>query len=344
MTSQHPTFRRTRAETHERLTPVTINGHTKLVPDEYTVHVPVPPRDWDHIVLNGVTAITAAILTASVTWSTSSIGSLLSRAVEPAIAYGTATAFDLVWIVCMAVEWLNRYNPAAAVLPRRAGHAALAVAMAAVCTNGVLPGGWRGLAVGIIGATVSALAKGAWTIVMRHTAKPLDRLTQGWVDQRNAEAGGRLALAAVERQLARVEGQWADTMAALPAAAAPGEPLGQADSISPTVRSAVRAALDTVPGADPEAIVEMLARVGIDTDADTVRELSGQGADTTDSRSGDLLDFRVKQADQAITDTVRLLVRDGVTDPDTALPIVRWVHGATVTRATVDRLIRRVSA
>jgi hypothetical protein len=344
MTSQHPTFHRTRAETRERITPVTINGHTQLVPEKYTVQVPVPPRDWDHLVLNGVTTVTAAILTASVTWSTTSIGSLLSRAVEPAIAYGTATAFDLVWIVCMAVEWLSRYNPAAAVLPRRAGHIALLVAMGSVCTNGLLTGGRAGIAVGLVGAVVSALAKGTWTIVMRHTAKPLDHLTQGWVDRRMAEAGGRLALAAVDRQLARVEGQWADTMLALPTGPDADKAPERADSVSATVRSAVLAALATVPDADPEAVVEMLARIGIRTDSDTVREVSGQHADTTDSRSAGLLDFRAKQADQAITDTVRRLVRDGITDSDTALPIVRWFHGDTVAKATVDRLIRRVSA
>lgn len=344
MTSTNGTFRRTRAEIRERTVPVTINGHTELVTETYSINVPVPPRDWDRIVLGAVTTITAAVLTASVVWSTSSVGTLLGRAVEPAIAYGTATAFDLVWIVCMAVEWLSRYNPAGADLPRRAGHVALLVAMAAVCTNGVLTGGPRGIAAGIVGSVVSALAKGTWTIVMKHTAKPLDHLTQGWVDRRMSEAGGQLALAAVERQLARVEGQWADSVAALPSGPGPDKPSGQPDTASATVRSGVLAALATMPDASADAIVETLARIGIDTDADTVRQLSGQRSDTTDSRSADLLDFRAKQADQAITDTVRLLVRDGVTDPDTALPIVRWVHGHEVTRATVDRLIRRVSA
>jgi hypothetical protein len=338
MTSTNGTFRRTRAEVRERIVPVTIGGHTEMVPEKYQAHVPIPPRDWDRILLGGVTTATAALLALSVAWSTSSVGSLLARAVEPAVAYGAATAFDLVWIVCMAVEWLNRYNPAGAVLPRKAGHAALALAMGAVSVNGFLAGGARGIAIGIVGAAVSALAKGAWTIVMRHTAKPLNHLTQGWVDRRMSEAGGRLALAAVERQLARIEAQSADMRAALPPVNPdPDRPSGQPDTSAADIESAVHAALATMPDATPEAIVDQLGQLGITTDADTVRRLSGQ----PDSRSATLLQLADHRGTDTLSATVRLLAGDGITDPDTVLALARWVHGPEVKSETVSRLINR---
>ncbi|GAB2696114.1 protein transporter Sec31 [Kitasatospora kifunensis] len=323
-----------RAEDRTRLIPHTIDGITEMVPEDYTVHVPVPPHDWDRIILTAATAATAAILTASVVWSTSSVGALLGRSVESAIAYGAASVFDLVWIVCMAVEWLNRYNPRGAVLPRRAGHIALVIAMAAVCTNGWLTGG---VAPGIIGAAVSALAKGTWTIVMKHTAKPLDPLTQGWVDRQMSEAGGRLALGSVRRQVARADGQYAAQIAAL-TPDGPDTDNGQPDTVSGTVRAAVRAALTTMPGAAPDEIVRQLAHAGIHTDEDTVRRLSGQ----QDSTSGKVLRLTAT-AGPSIADTIRTQVSAGVSDPVAVLAQVRTVHGSDVRADTVLRTLRRIS-
>lgn len=323
-----------RSETRNRLTPHTIDGITEMVPEDYTVHVPVPPTDWDRIILTAATAATAAILTASVVWSTSSVGSLLGRTVEFAVAYGAASVFDLVWIVCMAVEWLNRYNPSGAVLPRRAGHVALVVAMAAVCTNGWLTGG---VAPGIIGAAVSALAKGTWTIVMNHTAKPLDPLTQGWVDRQMSEAGARLALSSVRRQVARTDGQYAAQIASL----TPDDPdtdHGQPDTVSGTVRTAVRAALATMPGATPDEIVRQLAHAGIHTDEDTIRRLSGQ----LDSTSGKVLRLQAGTG-PSIADTIRMQVSEGVSDPVDVLARVRTVHGSDVRADTVLRTLRRIA-
>lgn len=325
-----------RIEDRTRLIPHTIDGITEMVPEQYTVHVPVPPRDWDRIILAAVTATTAAILAASVIWSTSSVGALLGRAVEPAIAYSAASVFDLVWIVCMAVEWLSRYNPAGAVLPRRAGHAALLVAMGAVCINGWLIGG---IAPGIIGAAVSALAKTTWTIVMKHTAKPLDSLTQGWVDRQMSEAGGRLALSAVRRQVARADGQYAAQIASLALDADEMDTdNGQADMSAGTVRSAVLAALTTMPDATPDEIVKQLAHAGIHVDEDTVRHLAGQ----QDSTSGTVLRLTAP-AGPSIANTIRAQVSAGVSDPVDVLAHVRTVHGSDVRADTVLRTLRRIS-
>lgn len=224
MDTQNPTFRRTRKVNGTRTEPHTVNGVTRLVEVPYTTHVTVPPRDWDHIVRGGVTAATAVTVAGSIAWSTASIGDLLARTVHPAIAYGAAAVFDAAWISCMALEWLARYDRRKAELPRRAGHVALVIAMAAVATHGILQAGHGAIVIGIIGALVSALAKGLWTLTMRHFSVELDDRSQQWVEQRLSEVHAQLATAAVDRELARVEGMTADYRAAYSIERADREP------------------------------------------------------------------------------------------------------------------------
>jgi hypothetical protein len=144
------------------------------------------------------------LLAACVVWSTANIGDLLARVAIAPAAYGAAVAFDLAWIVFMAVEWLARYDPRRARLPRRAGHLALAVAMVAIGAHGWIAGQ---AAIGVISAIVSGIVKSVWTVVLRHHAKPLDDKTQQWVDKRRAAAGGELAMVAVNRELLRARAQ-----------------------------------------------------------------------------------------------------------------------------------------
>ncbi|MFB7228499.1 protein transporter Sec31 [Streptomyces fimicarius] len=194
---------RTRTVERSRLVPHTIDGTTHLVLDRYKEDVPLPPRDWDRIVLGTVTGAAAVIGVASIVWSTASIGSLLALVVPLAVAaYAAALVFDLVWLSCMALEWLARYDQERAVLPRRAGYVALGIAMGAVGTHGWISGEF---AIGCVAATVSGLAKVLWTVVLRHHAKPLDAFTQQWVDAERAKAGGRLAMVSVRRELTRAE-------------------------------------------------------------------------------------------------------------------------------------------
>lgn len=195
---------KTRTETHVRQVPHTVNGETRLVDETYTVKIPISPRDWDRIVLNGVTAVAGLAVTAAVVWSTASIGDLLGRAVVIGIAYAAAVVFDLAWIMCMALEWLARYDPVRARRPRLAGHGALVIAMAAVCTHGRME---DSLPVGVASAAVSALAKGMWTLVLAHHARPLDPRTQAWLLQREGEIGAELALSARLRQVERYREQ-----------------------------------------------------------------------------------------------------------------------------------------
>lgn len=203
---------RTRTEQRTRLVPHEVNGETELVLDRYTIEVPLPPRDWDRAILTAVTTVAAILLAACVVWSTANIGDLLARVAIAPAAYGAAVAFDLAWIVFMAVEWLARYDPARAVLPRRAGHVALVVAMVAIGAHGWLAGQ---AAIGVISAIVSGIVKGVWTVVLCHHSKPLDDKTQQWVDKRRAAAGGELAMVAVNRELLRARSQLEAERAAL---------------------------------------------------------------------------------------------------------------------------------
>ncbi|MFD5564507.1 protein transporter Sec31 [Kitasatospora griseola] len=274
MASTNSTYRRTRTVTHQRQVPHTINGLTKLVTENYTVDEPVPPRDWDLAVRNAVTAATALTVAGSIAWSTDSIGSLLGRTVNPAIAYTAAAVFDLAWITCMALEWLARYDRRKASLPRKLGYVALIIAMLAVATNGWLAGGKGAFVVGLIGAFVSAIAKGMWTMAMRAFGSTLDDRSQQWVEARFSDVQARLATAAATRELARVEGTIAGyedtfgTPAVLPQTEEePASVLAAADG---TVRAAIAIARHTL-GADasPAQIAAQLVLAKVLPDTET---------------------------------------------------------------------------
>lgn len=185
-----------------RLVPHTVDGVTEMVLDRQLIDVPAPPRDWDQLVRTAVTVMAVVLLVVSVCWSTSSIGSLLNRIVDSSAAYGAACAFDTLWIMCTAAEWLLRTDPARAAKARVGGRWALAIAMAAVFADGYLH---HELVIGAVGAAVSALAKGGSALAMLIHARPLDGRTQQWLDKRRAALNGQLGLIPVRRELQRGE-------------------------------------------------------------------------------------------------------------------------------------------
>lgn len=191
---------KTRTVRRKELVPHTVDGITEYVLDEYDTEVPAPPRDWDQLVRTAVTVAAVVLVAVSVVWSTASIGDLLSLATHWAAAYTAAVAFDAAWIMCMAVEWLCRYDAKRSTLARRAGYVALLVAMGAVCTHGVTKGHTE---VGIVGALVSALAKGGWTAALSVHARPLDPKTAQWVEKQRAALDGQRAMIPVRRELQR---------------------------------------------------------------------------------------------------------------------------------------------
>lgn len=191
---------KTRRIERTRLVPHTVDGETEMVLDTEIIEVPAPPPDWDQRVRTAVTAGAVILVAASLVWTTTSVGALLALSTIAVVAYAAGVAFDASWILCMGAEWLFRYDPERAALPRRAGHVALAVSMGAVYAHGQLSGEW---VVGAVGAAVSALAKGGWMIAMRVHARPLDPRTQQWVAKRRAAVDGQLAMIPIRRELHR---------------------------------------------------------------------------------------------------------------------------------------------
>jgi hypothetical protein len=271
---------KTRRITRERLVPHTLDGRTRMVPDDETIEIPVPPRDWDQIALAVVIVITTVLVAACVVWSTVSVGDLLARVVVEPAAYAAAAVFDLAWIALMLIEWLARHTPTRARKARAGGWVALGIAVGAVGTHGWLAGD---AATGIVGAVVSALAKGTWTILLDYQAVPLDRRTAAWLEQELAEAGAELSRVPVRRRVNRARALVEAERLALEAdrgSAGPDRPDESADETDADVRAirpgavttkdAVRIAWDSGVRDDSEAVRYVATVTGKAPSPDTV--------------------------------------------------------------------------
>ncbi|WP_225825624.1 protein transporter Sec31 [Streptomyces naphthomycinicus] len=185
-----------------RTVPHTVDGETEYIEETEYDEAPAAPRDWDQIARIAVTVMAVVLLLAAVSWSTASIGSLLSRITVAAAAYSAASAFDLLWIMATVARWLLRTDPVRVQAAIRFGRVALAVAMAAIIADGYASGE---LVIGAVGACVSALAKGGTELAMLVHDKPLDPRTQQWLNKRRARLNAQLGLLPVRRELARGE-------------------------------------------------------------------------------------------------------------------------------------------
>ncbi|MFF7881013.1 protein transporter Sec31 [Streptomyces sp. NPDC020794] len=275
---------KTRTLTKYRWVPHTVDGDTELVREPYDVEVPVPPADWDQRVRTALTVGAVILIGVTVVWSTASIGDLLGRVTAPPAAYGAAVAFDLSWIMCQGAEWLFRYDPERARLPRRAGHFALLVAMGAVAAHGYLAGQ---LVIGGVGAAVSALAKGSSMVAMSVHARPLDPRTLQWVTRRRARYDAKMAMIPIKRDFQRAEGLVEAERRALATESGSGnpdadpedsgerpqEPDPKVSELRPgalTTRDAVRTAWDSGIQ-DPDAVLRYVrTATGKDVPQDTV--------------------------------------------------------------------------
>lgn len=258
---------KTRRITRERLVPHTLDGKTRMVPDEEVIDIPLPPRDWDQIGINVVTGIVTLALLGCMGFSTASIGDLLHRVTPAPAAYGAAALFDLAWIGCSIIEWLARYTPDRANKARVGGYIALAVAMGAVAAHGWIVGG---VATGLVGAAASGLAKGLWAIALDYQAAPLNSRDAAFFEQELSEAAVELARIPVRRRVNRAralaEGEQraleADNGSADPETSgdpedAPENPDAKVSSISAnrvTTQEAVRNAWDSGIR-EPEAVL-----------------------------------------------------------------------------------------
>jgi hypothetical protein len=137
----------------------------------------------------------------AIVWGTVAIGSMLTLLAPPWAAYLVAGVFDAGWAACLIAEWILRSDSKRAEAPRTAGVALLIVSMAAIITHGALSGPW-GWIVGIVGALVSAAAKGVWAIGMHTIRIKLDPKYEAYLRARQQQVGTEQALALGERDLA----------------------------------------------------------------------------------------------------------------------------------------------
>ncbi|MGW5616255.1 hypothetical protein [Streptomyces sp. NPDC003877] len=177
----------------------TVNG----IPVDYDIPDTTPPAprlpfNLDNLLRKALFAAAILMTIGAIVWGTVAIGGMLSLLAPAWAAYLVAGVFDAGWAACLVAEWLLRYDSKRAELPRRAGIAMLVVSMAAIVVHGSFSGSW-GWVVGIVGALVSAAAKGVWAIGMHTIRIKLDPKYEAYLRALQQQAGTEMALALGER-------------------------------------------------------------------------------------------------------------------------------------------------
>jgi predicted DNA-binding protein (UPF0251 family) len=165
----------------------------------------------------------AILMTAgAIVWGTVSIGGMLTLLAPPWAAYLVAGVFDAGWAACLIAEWILRYDSTRAAVPQKAGLAMLAVSMAAIVVHGVRA---DAVLVGIVGALVSAAAKGVWAIGMHTIRIKLDPKYEAYLRARQQQTGTEQALALGDRDRALTEDRTVKLRLALEAQRGPARPV-----------------------------------------------------------------------------------------------------------------------
>jgi len=187
-----------RSEQRARTVSHSIGGTTHDVREPYSVRVPVLPRDWDAVAMRAAAGLVLALTAIAVVWSTVSIGALL----HGGVGYAAAALFDISWIVVLLLEWMARFDPRKRRFARSMGWVLLVVTMGSIFWHGML---LDSVALAVIGAGVSAIAKALWMGIMRHVDRDLSDADQQWVTAEMSKANAQLAIAGVRRQAAAAE-------------------------------------------------------------------------------------------------------------------------------------------
>ncbi|MFJ2000277.1 hypothetical protein [Streptomyces chartreusis] len=184
-------FRRPEKTVHE-----TIHG----VDVEYTVPDNTPvirlPFNLDAALRKALFTLAVIMTIGAIVWGTVAIGSMLGLLAPSWAAYLVAGVFDAGWAACLIAEWILRHDSKRATLPQRAGLAMLAVSIAAIILHGHRD---DALLVGIVGALVSAAAKGVWFIGMHTIRVKLEPKYEAYLNAQRQQAGTEQALALGER-------------------------------------------------------------------------------------------------------------------------------------------------
>jgi hypothetical protein len=276
--------------------------------------------------------IVLAMMLGAAAWSIS--GQLIRWGMHPALAYCLSLMFDAAGLLCAqyARRAVERGTPAGLA---RLGLLAF-VGVSAVINYG--HGQYLGGATAAIGLSSIPCAVEALFELHRRDVRDEQRVARGLIAERlpHIPAVGWLMYPGESwRTLRRAVGVRLELLDPLQADRGRHDAPEPGERATGTVRAAVLAAAATLPEATPEAITVHLARIGVDTDPDTVRTiLDGRpDADVRPLPAGGL----------SIADTVRTAVSSGVAEPDAVLAYVRRVHGPDVRATTVERTLRRIT-
>ncbi|MGW1931125.1 hypothetical protein [Streptomyces sp. NPDC001919] len=185
-------------ETKHVPTEVTRDGKSHTVPQPVTRLIPIAPRNWDVIGLRVAGGAVLALTLVAIVWSTISIGDLL----QGGPGYAAAALFDIAWVTCIILEILARYDRAKRQFVRVLG------VLLVIATGGAIF--WHGfkaddIALAVVGASVSIVAKILWVAVLKHVDRDLDDEDAAWLEAETSKASLALARAQVQRQVALSE-------------------------------------------------------------------------------------------------------------------------------------------
>lgn len=189
-----------RSETRRRAVEHTVDGITHTINKPYTKRVPVLPADWDSRAIKAASALVLVLTLVAIVWSTVSIGALL----QGGAGYAAAVLFDVSWLTVLILEWLGRFDPAKREFARNMGFGLVAITAGAIFWHGWL---LDSIALAVVGAAVSVIAKALWMAIFKHVDKPLSEEDRQWVDAEISKANAKLAVAGVRRRVAVAEVQ-----------------------------------------------------------------------------------------------------------------------------------------
>jgi hypothetical protein len=154
------------------------------------------PFNLDATLRHALFTLAIVMTLGAIVWGTVAIGGMLTLLAPPWAAYLVAGVFDAGWAACLIAEWLLRYDSARARIPVIAGLVLLSVSVAAIVIHGVRA---DAVLVGIVGALVSAAAKGVWAIGMHTIRIKLDPKYEAYLRTQQQQTGTELALALGKR-------------------------------------------------------------------------------------------------------------------------------------------------
>ncbi|MFF3511550.1 hypothetical protein [Streptomyces sp. NPDC002573] len=261
------------------------------VPD--TTPMPRLPFNLDAALRRVLFTFAVAMTMGAIVWGTVAIGGMLAMLAPAWAAYLVAGVFDAGWAACLIAEWILRHDSTRARVPAAAGLAMLAVSMAAIIIHGVRS---DAVLVGIVGALVSAAAKGVWAIGMHTIRIKLDPKYEAYLRALQQQTGTEQALALGEWDRMRTGDRTARLRLALEARR--GEPEPTVDQIAnPTQPTPVQAPDQPVNQveAEPEPIAVQAVQAAVsrpvqpEDQVDLLVSLLRKGEHITKSRAAELL-------------------------------------------------------